>query len=442
MPVSERSVLPVLVSVALAGMLPAMFLPAGYPAAWLLLGTLLALLAAKLRPEPFVDQIAAVRAVRTVVLCFAAYLVLFAGTLVWHGAAVRELDKPVRYVVGGILLLALTRARVEPAVVRALILFAGFCVFGYALFDRIANDAVRVGGFMNEIQFGVLAAQVAMFNVVIVINDYRGDRRLMPFFAAGALAALAACMMSGSLTAILSLAALPLALSLSRRCLPGLRMILLITLLIVATAAAMIHTRAHIAQRSGQALEDVSRFEQARPGATTVSSSGSRLENFRNAWGIFCSSPWIGVGNRGYHEIRVGQVNRGELTAYTGSFSVAHNEYLDAMAKRGLVGLVGLLALLFGPISVFYRLGGPAYTADNPWPAMGMAACIGLAIASLTQNVITHSSGANWLTLTVVLFLALSLRARGTKSVADTAMPPAFKQQHAMNLDDANGPVA
>lgn len=419
MPVFERSVLSALVSVVLASMLPAMFLPAGYPAAWLLSGTLLALLAVKLRPEPIVDRVTAVMAVRAIMLCFAAYVLLFVGALVWHGDAMRELDKPVRYVVGIVLLLALARTRVEPVVVRALILFAGFCAFGYALFDRVVNDAVRVGGFMNQIQFGVLAAQVAMFNAVIVVHDWRKDRRLVPFFAAGALAALAACVMSGSLTALLSLAALPLSLSLSRRCLPGLRVSLLITLLVIATTVAMIYTNSHIAQRSGQALEEVSHYEPSRLGMTTASSNGSRLENFRNAWGIFCSSPWIGVGNRGYLEIRLEQVRRGELTAYTGSFSVAHNEYLDAMAKRGLVGLAGLLALLFGPALVFYRLGGPRYIVDNPWPAIGMVACIGLALASLTQNVITHSSGANWLTLTVVLFLSMSLRARGDEDPAE-----------------------
>lgn len=397
-----------------------MFLPWGYPAAWLLLGTVAALWAAKFRAEPFADAAGARRAIFATAICFAIYLSLFALNMICHGAALREFDKPVRYAVGVALLLALGHAGLNAGVVRAAILLAALVALAYALFDRVANDAMRVGGFMNPIQFGVLSAQVAMFNAVIAAQNCCGERGRLRWHVVGAVAALTACVLSGSLTALMSLVALPLALSLSRRCLPSLRLILLATLVICATAAVMIQMRAHIVERSSQAIDEVSLYDSSHAAHGRASSNGSRIENFKNAWDIFRSSPWLGVGNQGYREIREAQVSRGELSPYAGSFGVAHNEYLDAMAKRGLLGLAGLLVLLFGPFCVFYRFGGVGRADDNPWPTLGMIVCLGLALASLTQNVITHSSGANWLSLNIALFLGLALR----QYRSDTVAPP------------------
>ncbi len=351
------------------------------------------------------------RSMHALALCFIVYFLSFLVNTLYHGGSSRELDKPIRFLLGALLLVALTRARVEPTVIRNAVLAAAVAAFGYALYDRLGNRAVRVGGFINEIQFGVLSAQVAALNVIFAIEQWRISLRKVVTFALAAAAGGTAAIMSGSLTAVMSLAALPLALLLTSWRRPSWRSVLVSLAVFAAVVAALAQAGAPIVKRGVDAVAGLSRYADYKAGAlvgSSSSSTGARMENFANAWEFFLTSPLMGVGTQAYLATRQEQVKRKELTEYSGSQGVAHNEYLDAMAKRGLAGLAGLLALLLGSAALFRRAceSGPA--EGRPWATCGLVVCVGLCLASLTQNVLTHSTGANFMVLTLAVFMRLA----------------------------------
>jgi len=401
-------------------MLPALFLPFGYPALWLLAGTALAVTLALARPAPMDTRLAR-RGMNALALCFIVYFLSFLVNTLYHGGSSRELDKPIRFLLGALLLFALTRAPVEPAVIRTTVVAAAVAAFGYALYDRLGNQAVRVGGFINEIQFGVLAAQVAALNAIFAIEQWRLSLRKVVVFAVAAAAGGTAAIMSGSLTAIMSLAALPLALLLTSWRRPSWRTLLVALAIFLATVALLAQSEARIVKRAMNAVEGVIRYDDHKSGSLVDSSSGARLENFANAWKFFLSSPFMGVGTQTYLSIRQEQIKRKELTEFAGIQGVAHNEYLDALAKRGVVGLAGLVVLLLGSVMLFRRACENAPAEGRAWAVCGLVVCIGLSIASLTQNVLTHSTGANFMVLTLAVFMRVAWKPAPLNAAASAA---------------------
>ncbi len=408
------------VTIALGGLMPAIFLPQGLPAAWLLAAMVVAFVAARRQPAPLDGKPFADKALRGVAACFAVYLMSFVLTTLYHGGLPRELDKAIRYGLGLFLILWLARARLDPTLVKALIVFAAATACGYAAWDRLVNGAARVGSFMNAIQFGVLAAQVASLNAVLALQAWRDNAKVWQLYAVASVAALSATLMTGSLTAVMTLGALPVAILVTGWLRPSGRA-MLATLLVGAVAAAvLVQTQTSVALRAVAAVQEVADYESFRTGKIAASSNGARIENFQNAWNLFLTAPVMGVGSVGYLKIRREQVQRGELTAYSGSMGVAHNEYLDALAKRGIVGLAGLLALLLGTLVVFCAAFTRVGARGKPWAVAGVMVCSGFALAALTQNVLTHSSGANFFIVAVLLLLRLALQESRVSAAASS----------------------
>lgn len=365
------------------------FLPQGYPAAWLVLAFAVAFVArfTGLPPADAEQR----RLAAWMAGAFLLYAVLY-GFVVWlHAGALREMDKPVRFVIAGFLVLLAVRCPLRAQWLVGLLVAACFSALGYALFDRWVNGEARVGMFANPIQFGVMSALVALMAIMLGIGlPSSGWRRFKPWLWAGAAAGMAAAAQTGSLTAMLSVLCLPFLVFFSwgrgnlRRVAVGFSTVALVCLV------GMTGTRGPLADR--------------------VTSNTSRIENFTSAWALFERSPLIGVGRDGFMREREAERDAGRLSAYTASFNVAHNEYLDTLAKRGLVGFAGLAGLFAVPLGLFAMLVRRRSGAQRAWAGAGLAATIVFAMAALTQNVITHGSGSNMMAATLVICLCMALR--------------------------------
>ena len=83
---------------------------------------------------------------------------------------------------------------------------------------------------------------------------------------------------------------------------------------------------------------------------------GSRLAMWRFAVHHIGDAPLLGIGKQGWIALRDQGIANGELSAvFISQLTHLHNEYLDSVLKRGLIGLALLLVLYLGPMVLFFR---------------------------------------------------------------------------------------
>ncbi|MGA9854103.1 MAG: O-antigen ligase family protein [Gammaproteobacteria bacterium] len=145
-------------------------------------------------------------------------------------------------------------------------------------------------------------------------------------------------------------------------------------------------------------------------------SIGQRFELWRSAWRLFVKHPLLGVGTGAYQVKTDELIDKGVIAPYIGSYDHPHNDYMDALASRGIMGLMMLIAILWFPIGRFLQ------ATRNPEPAthaIGLAGVLtvaGFAIYALTDTVFLHSMMITWYVIYMALFYALLDTQAGQKS--------------------------
>lgn len=125
-------------------------------------------------------------------------------------------------------------------------------------------------------------------------------------------------------------------------------------------------------------------------GENLDTSLGIRFQLWSSAWDAFQKKPIFGWGNNGIRQIHKQQLEQGKISEFIYNFNYhAHNQFLDEMAKRGIIGLFALCLVYFYPISVFYK-----YKKSLSMKYILMAvASLTLIDYSLSQAFISHNSG-------------------------------------------------
>ncbi|HET6724988.1 MAG TPA: O-antigen ligase family protein [Gammaproteobacteria bacterium] len=151
--------------------------------------------------------------------------------------------------------------------------------------------------------------------------------------------------------------------------------------------------------------------EQVNPGAYryfyTRGSVGARLAMWGTAWDIFTHHWIFGAGTGAYTAIAARRVQHRQAAPITAMYDHPHNQYLNSVATRGIIGLIELLLLLGVPAYLFAaRFGADAEgVRRNAWA--GMITVSGLAIFGLTETILNHSLVIDYYVIFVGLFAAL-----------------------------------
>ena len=138
-----------------------------------------------------------------------------------------------------------------------------------------------------------------------------------------------------------------------------------------------------------------------------VTSVGKRFDMWRAAWMLFLEHPLLGVGTGAYQRQTQDLIRNGRVASFIGTYDHPHNDYLDALASRGILGILTLLALFLVPMRYFL----PATAnEDRTLHALGLAGILtvgGFAIYGLTDTVFLHSIMITWYVIYMALFYAL-----------------------------------
>jgi hypothetical protein len=153
-------------------------------------------------------------------------------------------------------------------------------------------------------------------------------------------------------------------------------------------------------------------FGEYRYAALSHSSISERLTMWNEAWQLFRSHPLLGVGLGGYMATVQERVAQGKSPPLGAEYDHPHNEYLDALAGRGLLGFLTLLALLGVPAWLFVR-GLRSPDPERVGAALaGVLVTAGFALFGLTETIFIHSVAMVWYVIMTAVFL-VTMQAEG-----------------------------
>jgi O-antigen ligase len=149
---------------------------------------------------------------------------------------------------------------------------------------------------------------------------------------------------------------------------------------------------------------------------TAGNSMGERMEMWRTALAAFRENPLLGIGVGQLNGYFVAAARRGDLSPVIAEFDQgsghthAHSDYVDALATRGLVGLVSLLLLYLVPLGIFTRAAVRAERPEGRATAYaGIVAILGYMHFSLTDSVLLSRITAGFFVLLIAWLAALVL---------------------------------
>lgn len=147
---------------------------------------------------------------------------------------------------------------------------------------------------------------------------------------------------------------------------------------------------------------------------------GQRLEMWRAAWHLFLRHPLLGVGTGAYQAQSRELASEHDIAAFVGTYDHPHNDYLNALASAGIVGLLVLLAVLGVPLASFVRAWSSGDALSHATGLAGALTVFGFAIYALTDTVFLHSMMITWYVIYMALFVALIQNQAARQNHGDT----------------------
>ena len=109
-----------------------------------------------------------------------------------------------------------------------------------------------------------------------------------------------------------------------------------------------------IKARVDRAMQDIAGYYASEDYRDTVrrSSVGVRVELWKAGWKMFLENPLTGVGVGGFKVAAEENWERYQVNEVVGHFKYVHNQYIAALATRGVPGLILFLLLLTLPLYI------------------------------------------------------------------------------------------
>lgn len=336
-----------------------------------------------------------------------------------HQAGSRALDKPIRFILA---LFALVLVRKYPP--RLTWLWAGLALGGvltglWAGYQKFFLGVERAGGYTFVIQFGNICMLTGLLCLAALGWSYgqRYRRAWMLVLLLGAAGGMLGSLLSGSRGGWVGLPLVFLVLyrSYSEFLSARLKVALPVFAIVVAIGLYSI-PQFGVQQRVQWVFHDLALYQDG----DSNTSLGARFEMWKGAGQLFLEKPLLGWGDVHYKAAMTDLAEQGRAHEVVSLFGHPHNELLNNAAKRGLLGVLVLLALYLVPLRLFGRsLQAPDLT-ERSLATAGVLLAVAYIDFGLSQVFFAHNSGvmiyAFWL---VVLWGCYRNRLDELKQAAD-----------------------
>lgn len=382
-------------------------LPSGYSYGPLLL-LLIALVYLFIRPYPPL-----IREDKYLLVALLGYFALGTANNLIHHLPSHSYDNFARFLLAVPVLLLLLRLRVPPLFFWLGISLGALGGGLLAGWNFWLQGSERAEGFNNAIQFGDMAMLFACLLLAGLCSARQAPLWLRLVMLLGIAGGLLASLLSGARGGWL---ALPLALLLLyvllRRhiSLRNKRLLFAGCGLLLLSLYGLLQT-AVVHERLAAGWQDLQTLQAPNRANTSI---GSRWQMWHTSLAMIAERPVLGWG-----ELQNYRNSQGQAEPLFTRYNHVHNDLLDALAKRGIMGGLGLLALYLVPALCFYRRArAPEANMSEPSASAlaGLLLVASSAVFGLTQSFFSHSSGVMiYVFLLVILWAQLRHEASSPK---------------------------
>ena len=362
------------------------------------------------------------REIRWVVAAFwFQFMLALAASLLRPDVGLASLDKPARMLLALSCMSLVLLARPQRAALWWGVAGGALAALPFVAWQRIVDGVERPGGFLNAITFGDLALTLALVALAAAI-DYRHCTRKALVAGLGALAGLAACMITGTRGAWIALALAALLFLCYAQLLHSRKVRLLLAGSFALVGAAFFVPATGMQARALQGMDDVRTWVD---GGNVFTNVGTRLELWKGAAILIEQRPLFGI-DRNAVKVEIGRlVEQGRLDPAILSLEHLHNDALQALATGGVFGLLAWIGILAAPFLFFARqLGqgvvhdqgtGKAHGMPQFAPALaGMLVVLCYFSFGLTEVIFWSLKGSMFYALMIFLLMGFCLAAKAT----------------------------
>jgi O-antigen ligase len=336
-------------------------------------------------------------------LVFLAYVLIQSVSIVWDSGALKEFDRPSRGLMGiAILLLCL---RYPP---RFIWLMNGIATGAIAagiraLWDRHITPEQPAFEWMMHIQGGDISMSLGLLSLcgVMWAVHTSHSRHLIYFSIATAMGILGSILSSARGGWIMFPVILIIGYHIFNNWF-SVRIKWSMALALCLLISFCLMPQSGVPQRVQAAKQDISFYLSGGPKDTSL---GYRFEFWKSAIDSFVKKPVFGWGNNSVRMSQEQQYKSGLITKEAYDFhGHAHNQFLDEMAKRGIIGLGVMLDLFLLPLTIFKKQLKTTVSPENKTlAACGIVLVLSTIDYCLSQAFLNHNSGIVFYCLSVIL---------------------------------------
>ncbi|WP_139463384.1 O-antigen ligase family protein [Aeromonas veronii] len=257
--------------------------------------------------------------------------------------------------------------------------FFGGITIGLLSIWQFNNGMLRAEGFTNAILFAQGALILAILNAYFAQESSNVLTRYGYFI--GSMFAILAIYLSQSRGVWLALTVVVIYFIFIKAIKNPVKYLL--WLLILSCLLAIFYYESDILRaRIHESVSEVNMME----GNNYTSSWGLRLMAWRSAWAGFAEHPLLGVGLDGFKAIQQQQLLDGIVDSYYVNYGMyhAHNQFMQNMVVRGVLGLIAAFAILVYPMVFFWQ--------KSNLMSVGFIVTLGVFICALTDVPIEHQN--------------------------------------------------
>jgi len=332
----------------------------------------------------------------------------------WDGQGSRGIDKPIRFLLAVPTLLLIMAYPPRLGWIWSGLVVGAIGAGGWAGWQKLAEGEWRATGYTHVIQFGNLSMLMGILCLAGLGWAWVQPRRILwlTLLLVGALMGVLGSLFSGSRGGWVGIPFVLLVLYRGYAChLPGLIKGGLLVSLVAGFSLVYALPQTGVESRFHEALNDVSLYLSGENQATSL---GARFEMWKGAFYLIQEKPFIGWGDNGYQEGMQILADKGAVHPVVTEYGHPHNEFLNAFAKRGLVGLGVLLTLYLIPMKFFARQLGSPNLELRSLSVAGVLLTVAYIDFGLSQAFLIHNSGVMmYAFLLAVLWGSFAVRNRG-----------------------------
>ncbi|WP_392340485.1 O-antigen ligase family protein [Moritella marina] len=257
----------------------------------------------------------------------------------YHGASSREM----RTLLGTtLLLLTFPRELINARILKWLTVLGSIVLFLSTYYFSVVLHLPRANWPINAIPHGTMGATITVLSLVFLINakNYR-DRIILAFALLMSVSGLVMNPTRGIWLALIIAVMIILFSKLKIKQINWKYVLISMVILSLATYAA----KAKFEQRIKYTQAEITKIQSGN----LNTSIGIRLQLWMAASKISTTNPILGNGDN--HQLLLEQLAEQDVvTKIVTRFSHYHNQYLDQMVKRGIIGVILLFAVLIYPL--------------------------------------------------------------------------------------------